>query len=219
MTTKAQTEITRRGISRRGVIGVGLAAGAYAITGLPAMAQDNPMPPDLRIALEREKLGPVLGNPQGDITLTEFFDYNCPHCRTSVGDIHQLVSEDTQLRVVFREWPVFGAGSQFSARASLAALRQGKYWQFHTGLMAISGTADNITAMQVADRVGLDIPRLRRDMEDAELARVIEHSWLLAEQMGLMGTPTFIAGHSGLFGKQSLPELRHMIADARRDLA
>lgn len=195
-----------------------LATGAFLITG-PAFAHDNPMPEELRHALEQEQLGPVLGNGSGDVTLTEFFDYNCPHCRTSVPDVHRLISEDPQLRVVFREWPVFGAGSQFCARASIASSRQGKYWQFHTALMGIKGEADNISAIRVAEQVGLDVDRLRQDMEDVAIARQIEHSWLLAEHMGLMGTPTFIAGHNGIFGKQSMKSLRQMIADARRDLA
>nr|WP_010398548.1 DsbA family protein [Paracoccus sp. TRP] len=180
------------------------------------MAQDNPMPPDLRQALEREQLGAVLGNPSGDVTLTEFFDYNCPYCRASVADIHQLISEDPQLRIVLREWPVFGAGSLYCARASLASLRQEKFWPFHAGLMGIKGEADDRSALRVAEAAGLDISRLRKDMDNIEIARQIEHSWLLAEKMGLSGTPTFIAGDFGAFGKQSLDQLRSMIADVRR---
>ena len=78
------------------------------------------MPPELRDAIERQPFSPVLGNPKGDVTLTEFFDYNCPHCRTSVPVIRKLIGDDPHLRVVLREWPVFGEGSEFCARASLA---------------------------------------------------------------------------------------------------
>lgn len=201
---------------RRRFLQVGIAAGALAASGISAQAQDNPMPPDLRQALEHEQLGAVLGNASGDITLTEFFDYNCPYCRASVPDIHRLITEDPDLRVVLREWPVFGAASLYCARASLASLRQGKFWQFHAGLMSIEGEADDKSAMQVAAAVGLDMDRLRTDMDDVEIGRQIEHSWILAENMGLAGTPTFIAGDLGAFGRQSLDELRSMIADVRR---
>lgn len=201
---------------RRRFLQAGIAAGALAASGISAQAQDNPMPPDLRRALEQEQLGAVLGNASGDVTLTEFFDYNCPYCRASVLDIHRLIAEDPDLRVVLREWPVFGAASLYCARASLASLRQGKFWQFHAGLMSIEGEADDKSAMQVAAAVGLDMDRLRGDMDDVEIGRQIEHSWILAENMGLAGTPTFIAGDLGAFGRQSLDELRSMIAEVRR---
>lgn len=210
----AQSKIPDPG--RRRFLLAGIAASTLAATGISAQAQDNPMPADLRRALEHEQLGAVLGNPSGDITLTEFFDYNCPYCRASVADIHRLITEDPDLRVVLREWPVFGAASLYCARASLASLRQGKFWQFHAGLMSIEGQANDKSAMQVAAAVGLDPDRLRGDMDDVVIARQIEHSWILAENMGLAGTPTFIAGNLGAFGKQSLDELRTMIADARR---
>lgn len=201
---------------RRRFLQIGIAAGALSASGIPAQAQDNPMPADLRQDLEQEQLGAVLGNASGDVTLTEFFDYNCPYCRVMVADIHQLISEDPQLRVVLREWPVFGAGSLYSARASLASLRQGKFWQFHTGLMGIEGQADDKSALPVAEAAGLDMDRLRKDMDDIVIARQIEHSWILAENMGLAGTPTFIAGDFGTFGRQSPDELRAMIAQVRR---
>lgn len=201
---------------RRRFLQAGIAAGVVAASGIPVRAQDNPMPADLRQALEHEQLGAVLGNASGGVTLTEFFDYNCPFCRAMVADIHQLISEDPQLRVVLREWPVFGAGSLYCARASLASLRQEKIWQFHTGLMGIEGQADDKSALSVAEAAGLDMDRLRTDMDDIVIARQIEHSWILAEKMGLSGTPTFIAGDFGAFGRQSLDELRSMIAQARR---
>lgn len=201
--------------ARRRFLQVGITAGVLTAIGISARAQDNPMPPDLRQALEQQQLGAVLGNPSGDITLTEFFDYNCPYCRASVPDIHRLISEDSNLRVLLREWPVFGAASLYCARASLASLRQAKFWQFHAGLMSVKGEANDRSAMQVAEAVGLDMDRLRRDMEDIEIVRQIEHSWILAENMGLSGTPTFIVGDLGAFGKQSLDELRSMIAEVR----
>ena len=206
-------------INRRDAIRLGFgAAGVLALAGVSASAQDNPMPDVLRKALEHEGNALVLGNPDGDITLTEFFDYNCPFCRTMVKDVHRLISEDRKLRVVFREWPIFGPGSEFSTRVSLAASKQKKYWQFHTGLMAIEGRADETTAMETARKVGLDLNRLHKDMEAPDVQEHIDHSMDLADHMGLLGTPTFIAGNEALFGKQSLADLRGLVQRGRAAL-
>lgn len=141
-----------------------------------------------------------------------------PYCRASVADLQRLVSQDPGLGVVLREWPVFGAASLYSARASLASLRQGKFWQFHSGLMGIKGQANAESAMEIATKAGLDTPRLRRDIEDIAIARQIEHSWLLAETMGLSGPPSFITGDISAFGQQSLEDLTAMIAEVRGGL-
>lgn len=154
--------------------GAALAAGTALPTFGQAADRPNPMPDELRKALERDPNAPVLGNPQGDITLTEFFDYNCPFCRKMVGTVQQLISSDSQLRVVYREWPVFGEGSEFAARASLASLDQGKYWPFHAALMAIKGRAVEATVMRAAREVGLDEARLRRDMDSTRVAEHIQ---------------------------------------------
>jgi len=216
---RGRTGKTMMSINRRDAIRLGIcAAGAYAVGGTTVSAQDNPMPKELREALEREPNAPVLGKGNGDITLTEFFDYNCPFCRASVDDVHRLISEDKNLRVVFREWPVFGEGSVFSTKASLAALKQKKYWQFHTALMAIKGEANETTAIKVAQQVDLDLHRLREDMESPEVLGHIEHSMALANHMGLMGTPTFIAGNEALFGKQSHSDLRGLVQRGRAAL-
>jgi protein-disulfide isomerase len=201
-----------------------ISAAAVAVTaGVPALGQGseraNPMPEELRKALERSPNAPILGNPDGNITLTEFFDYNCPFCRKMVGTVQKLVSSDPQLRVVYREWPVFGPDSEFAARASLASLDQGKYWQFHSGMMAMKGRAAEATVMRAARDVGLDEARLRRDMDSQRVADHISLSFQLADHMGLVGTPTFIAGDEGIFGELSLKEMRDLIGRARKTLA
>lgn len=194
-------------------------AAVGAASALPVLAQDadrpNPMPDELRKALERDPNAPVLGNPDGDVTLTEFFDYNCPFCKKMVGTIQQLISSDPGLRVVYREWPVFGEDSEFAARASLASLDQGKYWAFHAEMMTMRGRAVEATVMRAARKVGLDEARLRTDMQSARVDQHIQRSFELADHMGLVGTPSFIAGDEGVFGELSLAELREMIARAR----
>ena len=209
-------------IPRRLVLTGAAACGIGAALPLRAAVSDpgrpNPMPEELRDALERDPTAPVLGNPGGDITLSVFFDYNCPHCRTMAAPIQGLISSDPQLRVVYREWPVFGEGSEFAARASLASLETGKYWQFHTGLMAMKGRAEEASVLRVARQTGLDEAALRRGMQAENVARHIQLSFQLAEHMGLMGTPTFIAGDEAVFGEQGRADLAALVSRGRKTL-
>ena len=122
-------------------------APTLALSQTATAARPNPMPDELRKSLERDRNAPVLGNPNGDITLTEFFDYNCSFCKRMLPTVQQLISSDPNLRVVFREWPVFGEGSNFAARAALASLHQGKYWQMHAGLMGMRDRAAEPSVM------------------------------------------------------------------------
>jgi len=193
-----------------------------AAAATPALGQQpgrpNPMPAELREVLERDRNAIVLGNPDGNITLTEFFDYNCPFCKKIVPSMQRLISSDPQLRVVFREWPVFGEGSDFAARASLASLDQGKYWQLHTGLMAMKDRAAEPSVMRVVRRIGLDEAKLRKDMYSDRVEDHIARSFMLADHMGLIGTPTLIAGDEALFGDQSFQDLTALVARARKTL-
>lgn len=203
--------------SRRATLALLAAAAAF-----PARAQTpdrpNPMPQELREALERDPNATVLGNPDGNVTLTEFFDYNCPFCKKLVPAMQRLIGADPQLRVVFREWPVFGEGSDFAARAALAARNQGKYWQVHTGLMTMRDRAAEPSVMRVVRGLGLDEAKLRRDMQSDPVEDHIARSFLLAEHMSLLGTPTLVAGDEALFGEQSFEDLTALVARARKTL-
>lgn len=206
--------------SRRHFLVAGAAFTSLGASGVAAQDADrpNPMPEELRKDLERDPNAPVLGNPDGDITLTEFFDYNCPFCRKMVGPVQKLISSDPKLRVVYREWPVFGEGSYFASQASLASLKQGKYWQFHAALMQLNERAVEATVMRVARKVGLDEAKLRADMDSPDVEEHIRRSSGLAQHMGLMGTPTFIAGDEGVFGEMSLKEMQELVARGRKTL-
>ncbi len=192
--------------------------GLLVLPAIALAARDNPMPDELRKALERDPTAPVLGNPDGDVTLTEFFDYNCPFCRKMVDPIHRLILSDPNLRVVFREWPVFGADSEDAARVSLASLSQGRYWQMHKAMFSIRGKANADTARQAAAKAGLDLTRLEQDIQSERVERHITNSFLLAEHMGLMGTPSFVAGDEGAFGEYSLDALKGLVQRARETL-
>ena len=207
--------------TRRQTLALGamiLAMPSAALSQTPTLARPNPMPDELRQSLERDANAPVLGNPKGDITLTEFFDYNCPHCKKMVPTVQRLIASDPNLRVVFREWPVFGEGSEFAARAALASLDQGKYWQMHAGLMGMRDRAAEPSVMRVVRQLGLDEPKLRAAMQSDRVSEHIANSFLLADHMSLMGTPTMIAGDEGIFGQQSLDDLKALVARARKTL-
>ena len=203
--------------SRRATIALLAAAAASPALGQGA-DRPNPMPAELREALERDRNAVVLGNPDGNVTLTEFFDYNCPFCKKLVPAMQRLIGSDPQLRVVFREWPVFGEGSDFAARAALAAREQGKYWQVHAGLMAMKDRAAEPSVMRVVRRLGLDEAKLREAMQSDPVEDHIARSFMLADHMSLIGTPTLIAGDEALFGDQSFDDLTALVARARKTL-
>lgn len=197
-----------------------LLASAGAFAAMPAFAQDrpNPMPDELRQALERDPTAPVLGNPDGNITLTEFFDYNCPHCKTMLPLMSELVRSDPQLRVVLREWPVFGPGSEFAARASLATLPTGNYWRLHAALLGMRARAEEATVMRAVRDLGLDEAAIRTGMQADTVERHITYSHLLGDHMGLMGTPSFICGDEAALGAMTLEELRALVQRGRRTM-
>ena len=203
--------------SRRATIALLAAAAASPALGQGA-DRPNPMPAELREALERDRNAVVLGNPDGNVTLTEFFDYNCPFCKKLVPAMQRLIGSDPQLRVVFREWPVFGEGSDFAARAALAAREQGKYWQVHAGLMAMKDRAAEPSVTRVVRRLGLDEAKLREAMQSDPVEDHIARSFMLADHMSLIGTPTLIAGDEALFGDQSFEDLTALVARARKTL-
>lgn len=207
--------------TRRQTIALGamfLAVPTMAATQALSKERSNPMPEELRKALERDANAPVLGNPRGDITLTEFFDYNCPFCKKLVPTVQKLIAADKGLRVVFREWPVFGEGSEFAARVSLASMAQGKYWQTHTALMGMKDRAAEPSVMRVVRKLGLDEARLKKDMASDKVSSHIAKSFELADHMSLAGTPTLIAGDEGVFGNQTLADLQALVKRARETL-
>lgn len=168
-----------------------------------------------RDALERDPNAPVLGNPEGDVTLVEFFDYNCPYCRRASEDVEALIAEDPDLRVVMREWPILGEDSVEAARASLAAAKQDGYEAFHFALMSGEGRVDDAAIEAAAEEAGLDLERLRADMEAPEVDDHIAASMELAEALGVTGTPAFVVGDSVVPGAVPAEELARLVEEAR----
>lgn len=147
-----------------------------------------------RALLEQDPNAPVLGNPDGDVTVVEFFDYNCPYCRSAMSEVKTMLELDPNVRLVYREWPILGEGSVFAAKAALAARNQGKYEEFHWALMGMKGRANEKSVLAIAEEVGLDVNLLKQDMEAPEVAAHISSSMNLSQTLGFNGTPSFVIG-------------------------
>jgi protein-disulfide isomerase len=157
---------------------------------------------------------PVGGNPDGDVSLVEFFDYRCAYCRRVVSSMRALLEEDQELRVVFKELPVLGEDSVRAARAALASQSQGGYVPFHFALMA----ADDLSMTGIraaAASVGLDPDRLEADMSSPEVTAAIEANYQLANQLGIEGTPAFVIGDQLIPGAVDKARLEQLIRQAR----
>lgn len=159
---------------------------------------------------------PVMGNPKGDVTLVEFSDYNCGFCRKAAPDVARFLQSDPGVKLVVHEIPIFGEGSRYAAKAALAAQKQGKYTEFHRAMMGMKGSAEKASVLRIAREIGLDIKQLQRDMEDPAITAQIEQSLLLADQIGLSGTPSFVAGERAVFGALPREDLAELVADARK---
>jgi protein-disulfide isomerase len=159
---------------------------------------------------------PVAGNPRGDVTIVEFFDYRCPYCKQVLPSVQALLKEDPNLRFVYKELPVLGPPSVTAAHAALAAQRQGMYDAFHTAMMGTKGQITDDTVYKVAASVGLDVDRLKRDMAAPEIERALKANLALADALNIHGTPGFIIGNHIVPGALDLDTLKNMIADARK---
>jgi protein-disulfide isomerase len=161
----------------------------------------------------------VVGNAQGDVTLVEFFDYNCGYCKRALTDLTDLMKDDSKLRVVLKEFPVLGPGSQEAAQVAIAARMQDKsgkkYFDFHQRLLSGRGQADRARALAAAKEAGFDMAKLERDMASPEVKATIEENMKLAEQLGLNGTPSYVVGSDVVVGAVGLEALKGKVKAAR----
>ena len=141
-----------------------------------------------------EQNAPIFGNLDGSVTLVEFFDYNCGYCRRAAPEVKAVLETSKDVRIVYREFPILGPGSEIAARASLAARNQGQYQQFYEAMMALNGQAFEASVMEVAGDVGLDLEVLKTDMQSDLVNDHIAASLRLAEALRITGTPTFVLG-------------------------
>lgn len=148
----------------------------------------------------RDPVADVAGNPDGDITVVEFFDYNCGYCKRGLHDVIKLVESDPKVRVVFKELPILSKGSEEASRVAIAAGRQGKYWDMHKAMLEAKGVMNEANALAIASKLGLDIEKLKKDMASADVEAEIKKSEALAKKMGVNGTPHFLVGDRSIPG-------------------
>ncbi|MBJ3784281.1 DsbA family protein [Devosia sediminis] len=158
----------------------------------------------------------ILGNPDGDVTLVEFFDYNCGYCRAALPDMAALLAEDPNLKVVLKEFPILSNESIDAARVGvLVGASDADYWDFHQALFTSRGKVDKDVALAAAQSLGLSPAELEAQMNDPTVAQTIQGSYEIAQALGITGTPTYIIGNEIIPGAIGVDELRARIADMR----
>jgi protein-disulfide isomerase len=208
----------------RTVLLAALLAAAGSVTLLQpsnAAAQSAASNPLSRESILRDPAAPVTGNPKGDLTIVEWFDYQCPYCKKMSPDLLKAVKEDGHIRLVFKDWPVFGKVSVNAAQLTLAARYQHKYVQAHDALMATSGKLSDSMVMAALTQAGVDVARAKRDLEthrDA-ITALLARNQEQAQALGFQGTPGFIIGHFRVPGAFDAATLKQVIKEARAALA
>jgi protein-disulfide isomerase len=159
-------------------------------------------------ALFKNAADPVAGDKNGDVTVVEFFDYNCGYCRQAMNDVTTLLNSDKKVRLVLKEFPIFGENSVAVSKIALAAQKQGKYWELHQALYERKGQdrATPALALEIAKDLGLDVEKLKKDADSAEVLAELTANGKLAEKMGIQGTPHFIVGDNVIAGAPRSPE-------------
>ncbi len=162
----------------------------------------------------------TLGNRAGDVTLVEFFDYNCGFCKRALADKLELLKTDPKLKVVLKEFPVLGQGSVEAAQVAVAVRMQdpggARYLEFHQKLLTGRGPANKANALEVAKEVGLDVARIERDLDSAEIKDTLDEGRKLAALLGINGTPSYVIGEQVVPGAVGLATLTDRIKTARK---
>ena len=172
-----------------------------------------------REALNNSPHGIVAGNPSGDITLVEFFDYNCGYCRKAFGDVQALIKADPKLRVVLKDFPVLGAESLEASKVALAAkmqLKPEKMFDFHAKLLESKGRINAEKALAVGKELGADVERLKKDAQGPEVKAALAENVGLGDKLSLSGTPAFVIGDEILPGAVGVDAMRKTINDVRQ---
>lgn len=161
----------------------------------------------------------VAGNPAGDVTLVEFFDYNCGYCRKALADIQALIKGDPKLKVVIKDFPVLGAESLEASQVAIAAKQQlkgDKLFEFHQKLLESKGRVNGSRAIQVAKDLGADPVKLQKDAQGPEVKAALTDNRGLGDKLGLSGTPAFIIGDEIIPGAVGVEPMRKAISDIRQ---
>lgn len=160
--------------------------------------------------------GDIAGNPKGDITIIEFMDYRCGYCKAAKATLDAVVKQDGNIRVIYKEFPILGPVSTYASRAALASRKQGKYIAYHDALMGYEGNLTPGKVLDLAEKVGLDVDKLKKDMGSKEVSDIIERNHAIAREMGIRGTPAFILGNELIPGAVNADSLKQKITAARQ---
>lgn len=158
---------------------------------------------------------PFIGNPNGDVTMIEFFDYNCHYCKQIFPELKSLADSDKHLKIIFKDFPILGPTSEVGAKWALAAQMQGKYFPFHQKMMEHKGPFNDDDIEAIAKSIGLDLNKAKHDVEGTEVLLQIERNRTLASQMNFNGTPSFVINDEAFSGVPDQKGLEQKIADAR----
>ena len=167
-------------------------------------------------ALVSDPESPIAGNPNGDVTIVEFSDYQCPYCKRTHPVVKALLASDPKVKLVFKDLPILGEASKIAAFAALASRAQHKHLAFNDALMEFNGKLDREKIMQIAGSVGLDVAQLQKDMEDPKLKEIIDHNMALASALGVRGTPAFVIGDQFVPGAIDADTLKQLVSEARK---
>jgi protein-disulfide isomerase len=197
-----------------GVAGL-LGAGAASSWAATADATDDVLSEG---AVLRDPDIPVAGNANGDVTIVEYFDYNCPYCRKLAPELSQVVFDDGKVRMVFKDWPILGPVSVYASKMALATKYQDKFVQAHEAMMNTSSRITESRIREMLAEAKIDVDRATRDLEThgAEIDRVLKRNDEQAKAFGFRGTPSFIVGKFRVPGILTMAQFDQAIADARK---
>lgn len=159
---------------------------------------------------------PVLGNLKGDVAIVEFFDYRCPYCKAMAEALFSLAKADGGVRLIMKDIPVLGPESVFAARAALAARNQGKYGEAHKALMLAKGPLTEQAVLKIAADLGLNVEKLRKDMDDPQIEKALQANLHLVHELGVTGTPAFVIGNRIVPGAMPEDALKQLVDQARK---
>jgi protein-disulfide isomerase len=202
-----------------GLVGLASAVAAYVVVSFVQVARQQNGIAEHADEIFRSPASFVAGNPDGDVSVVAFFDYNCPYCREGAPDLAKLIANDGKVRLVLKELPVLGRDSETVARIAVASIPQGKYFELHQMLFTEPGRATKEKALRIASSLGLDTAKLEKDMEEPAIEGAIAANKELADSLGVRGVPFYLVGDRAVPGDGDglYDELVTRVADIRKN--
>jgi len=185
-----------------------------------AIAAEKPPILSLKDALFHDAAAPIIGNPDGDVTIVAFVDYNCPYCKKSEAGLDALIEDDPKIRVIYKDWPILAKTSVAAAKVAIAANWQGKYAEMHRALMHMKGgPANDADIGQAAVAAGVDVAQLNKDLDahDGEIVALLKRNFQEADALQIKGTPVYLIGPFITASPLDLSQFKKIVADARED--